>query len=345
MKGPSHPLELRVLRVFTCGACGRKVYVPGAVTSHLCSCGDPPRFMVPEDRPATRSPDVTRFISPADPSDLIEEPEIDLGPHVPFVPRLPPRPAQFASRRKLSDDIDKFVPAEFGDGVEPSTVSQESGTQTDAADPPRPERQDQRARRDDGRSGQNDRQRSERGQRGERSEQRRNSGETRPNQRADERRGDHGKRSPDQAPRGESGPPAENPAEGDAESKNRSRRNRRRRGRNERDDGPIDSTLDNQSDATFGDGIEATASKPQGSPSKTDTHEQRAAENSQNLALQQQDSGDDFDDDANSENENEVTGEGNEGGSEGGGSRRRRNRRRGRRRGRGPENSGGGQSQ
>ncbi|MFN9718135.1 MAG: hypothetical protein ACK58L_05535 [Planctomycetota bacterium] len=118
MKGPSLPVELRVLRVFHCQACGRRIFVPGSVTSYLCSCSDPPKFMQPQERPVTKSPDVAHFLSPAEPRDLEEEPEVELEPYVPFVPVLPQRPGPFSSRRKLSDEIEKFVPAEFGDGVD-----------------------------------------------------------------------------------------------------------------------------------------------------------------------------------------------------------------------------------
>ena len=117
MKGPSLQYDLRVLRVFRCAACGREVHAPGFTTSYTCECVDPPRFMTPLERPKTVSPDVSAFLSPPDPSELVEE-EIVEEPHVPYVPQLPPPRVQFPGRRKLSDDIERFQPPEFGVGVE-----------------------------------------------------------------------------------------------------------------------------------------------------------------------------------------------------------------------------------
>lgn len=117
MKGPSLRYDMRVLRVFSCDACGRQVQTPGNVTTQTCLCSDPPKFMRPLDRPRTVSPDVSRFISPADPEDLMEVDEIDETPYVLHVPVKPPPPARFANRRKLYDDT--VVPDEpdFGDGI------------------------------------------------------------------------------------------------------------------------------------------------------------------------------------------------------------------------------------
>jgi len=74
--------------------------------------------MTPVDRKPPVSPDVTAFLSPADPG----EPEEDLvpeaeEPYVPYVPQLPVRQPQFPGRRKLSEDIEKYQPAEFGSGI------------------------------------------------------------------------------------------------------------------------------------------------------------------------------------------------------------------------------------
>ena len=73
--------------------------------------------MTPLERPKTVSPDMTAFLSPPDPSELIEE-EIVEEPYVPYVPQLPPPRVQFPGRRKLSDEIERFQPPEFGVGVE-----------------------------------------------------------------------------------------------------------------------------------------------------------------------------------------------------------------------------------
>ena len=129
MKGPGLHYDLRVLRVFVCDGCGRQVQTPGNVTSHTCVCSDPPRFMRPLDRPRTVSPDVSAFISPPDPEDLVEE-IIDETPHVPYVPPKPPPPARFANRRKLyeeaapgsetdsADESDSSDESVFGEGIE-----------------------------------------------------------------------------------------------------------------------------------------------------------------------------------------------------------------------------------
>ncbi len=73
--------------------------------------------MRPLERPRTVSPDVSLFISPADPEDLIEVDEIDEVPYVPHVPIKPPPPARFANRRKLYDESVTPVEPNFGDGI------------------------------------------------------------------------------------------------------------------------------------------------------------------------------------------------------------------------------------
>ena len=117
MKGPSLRYNMRVLRVFTCDRCGRQVQTPGNVTTQTCLCSDPPKFMRPLDRPRTVSPDVSMFISPADPDDLIEVDEIDEIPYVLHVPVKPPPPARFANRRKLYDDTAAQDELDFGAGI------------------------------------------------------------------------------------------------------------------------------------------------------------------------------------------------------------------------------------
>ena len=121
MKGPSLRYDMRVLRVFTCDSCGRQVQTPGNVTTQTCLCSDPPKFMRPLDRPRTVSPDVSMFISPADPEDLIEVDEIDETPYVLHVPVKPPPPARFANRRKLYDDTTAQDEPDFGEGIVQNT--------------------------------------------------------------------------------------------------------------------------------------------------------------------------------------------------------------------------------
>ncbi len=123
MKGPSLRYDMRVLRVFSCDNCGRQVQTPGHVTSQTCACSDPPKFMRPLDRPRTVSPDVSMFISPADPEDLIEVDEMDETPYVLHVPIKPPPPARFANRRKLYDDTAAGDEPDFGEGIVHDTDS------------------------------------------------------------------------------------------------------------------------------------------------------------------------------------------------------------------------------
>jgi hypothetical protein len=133
MKGPGLQFELRALRVFQCNNCGRRISLPGSATSHQCGCADPPRFMTPIDRKPAVSPDVTAFLSPAEPGDLEEDltPEVE-EPYVPHVPQIPVRPPQFPGRRKLSEDIEKYQPAEFGVGISETTSAASSDTQRSA---------------------------------------------------------------------------------------------------------------------------------------------------------------------------------------------------------------------
>lgn len=82
--------------------------------------------MRPLERPVTVTPDVTAFLSPPDPVELIDENLPDEEPYVPYIPNLPPRPVRFPGRRKLTDDIERFQPTEFGTGVEPPAASASS---------------------------------------------------------------------------------------------------------------------------------------------------------------------------------------------------------------------------
>ncbi|MEJ7590565.1 MAG: hypothetical protein WKF77_03395 [Planctomycetaceae bacterium] len=127
MKGPSLRYDVRVLRVFCCDACGRQVQTPGNVTTQTCLCSDPPKFMRPLDRPRTVSPDVSRFISPADPEELIEVEVIDETPYVLHVPVKPPPPARFANRRKLYDETAAQMEPEFGEGIVHNTTNETPG--------------------------------------------------------------------------------------------------------------------------------------------------------------------------------------------------------------------------
>lgn len=117
MKGPSLRYDMRVLREFCCDACGRTVQAPAWATSRTCMCSDPPKFMRPLERSKTVSPDVSRFITPLDPADAIEEEDVDEVPYVPHVPIKPPPPARFANRRKLYDDTAPAEEPDFGEGV------------------------------------------------------------------------------------------------------------------------------------------------------------------------------------------------------------------------------------
>jgi hypothetical protein len=135
VKGPSLRYDLRALRVFRCAACGREVRLPAHRTHSLCSCSDPPKFMAPVDRTKAQPPDMTAFITvPSEP----DPPEEDLPeePWVPFIPQLPPRPVRFPGRRKLSDDIEKYQPPEFGAGLDSAgTPSTEDSSRTEISAP------------------------------------------------------------------------------------------------------------------------------------------------------------------------------------------------------------------
>ena len=380
MKGPSLPYELRVLRVFRCGACGRIVHLPAHATSHLCHCMDPPKFMQPQERPVTKSPDVSAFLSPADPSELVEEVETEEEPYVPYIPKLPPRPPQFPSRRKLSDEIDKFVPPEFGDGLE-STAEQNK----DDAEETRP--LDASSQRGSAENGGDRKERSERPDR--RGPRGRDHADRRPDRRP-ERRPDSSTRN-EQPSRSDTGnrpsrhqrdvqatpaivPQVTNTAPTDAASSgaregeigngsDRGRRNRRRRGRDRgtadnqsthsrspvadsnatlRDDNARNHSNRAESDDDFGSGLESGIGASASTPIQHSN--QRPAERRQPEALRRPVST------GNNPADDEVDGDddGPDGGeidpasaSDPSVPRRRRNRRRGRRRGRsGNENSG-----
>ena len=137
MKGPSLHYDTRVLRQFCCDACGRIVQAPAWATSRTCMCTNPPRFMRPLERPKTVSPDISRFITPVDPADEIEE-EIDEVPYVAHVPIKPPPPPRFANRRKLYDDTATASEPDFGEGVT-ADAGEESTFGDDVADDSSPE--------------------------------------------------------------------------------------------------------------------------------------------------------------------------------------------------------------
>ena len=232
MKGPSLRYDLRVLRVFHCDACGREAQAPGNATSHTCPCSDPPKFMRPLERPRTVSPDVSRFISPAEPEDSIEEVEISDEDYVPHVPQLPPRPERFPNRRKLSDDIEKYQGADSvagGDAAPNMDRAQRSGDPVGGRGPdrephrhePRRDRQ-QSGDRSGPRPAQDNRDRRERGNNqlsgNERGDRGRPSGSDsarrdRSNDRTSDRpqeRGDRGPRNGPSQGRGGRGPGADN---------------------------------------------------------------------------------------------------------------------------------------
>lgn len=179
MKGPGQQFDLRALRVFRCRSCGRQISVPGSVTSHLCGCSDPPQFMTAIDRPATVSPDVTAFISPADPADVEVEDAAQLEAeeaYVPYVPQIPVRPPQHPGRRKLSEDIERYQPAEFGAGLSEGVSGTESAAaESEASAEPSPQDRgagDRSGGRDRGRQRENYRERGRRDQGGQRQQSR-----------------------------------------------------------------------------------------------------------------------------------------------------------------------------
>lgn len=103
MKGPALQYDIRALRHFVCDACGRTCDLPGRFTSCQCNCSTPPRWMRPLDRPQAGRPDVTAFISPADPlDDVIDENESDEV--IPgWKPPVVIRTSQPPQRRRLSE--------------------------------------------------------------------------------------------------------------------------------------------------------------------------------------------------------------------------------------------------
>jgi hypothetical protein len=112
MKGPALQYDARALRTFVCDACGRQCPLPGRFTSCQCSCSSPPRWMRLLDRPAVVVPDVSQFVSPADPADSVvdenESDEVIPG----WKPPIFERPPQGPQRRRLSEDI---APDDTGD--------------------------------------------------------------------------------------------------------------------------------------------------------------------------------------------------------------------------------------
>jgi hypothetical protein len=112
MKGPALQYDVRALRTFVCDACGRQCPLPGRFTSCQCFCSSPPRWMRLLDRPAVVVPDVSRFLSPADPADTVvdenESDEVIPG----WKPPIFERPPQGPQRRRLSED---FVSSNTGD--------------------------------------------------------------------------------------------------------------------------------------------------------------------------------------------------------------------------------------
>lgn len=109
MKGPALQYDVRALRVFVCDACGRQCPLPGRFTSCQCHCAVPPRWMRLLDRQRVTVPDVSRFISPADPA----ETEVDENESDEVIPGWKPpvfeRPSQAPQRRRLSEDADRMT--------------------------------------------------------------------------------------------------------------------------------------------------------------------------------------------------------------------------------------------
>ncbi|MFM7057161.1 MAG: hypothetical protein ACKO2P_09605 [Planctomycetota bacterium] len=103
MKGPALQYDIRALRTFVCDACGRQCPLPGRFTSCQCNCSTPPRWMRMLDRQPVAVPDVSRFLSPADPADTAvdenESDEVIPGWKPPIIERVSQNP----QRRRLSD--------------------------------------------------------------------------------------------------------------------------------------------------------------------------------------------------------------------------------------------------
>lgn len=108
MKGPSLQYDIRALRTFVCDACGRQCPLPGRFTSCQCSCSTPPRWMRLLDRQRVPVPDVSQFLSPADPADTFVDEnasdEVIPGWKPPVFERAPQGP----QRRRLSEDLPRL---------------------------------------------------------------------------------------------------------------------------------------------------------------------------------------------------------------------------------------------
>lgn len=105
MKGPALQYDVRALRTFVCDACGRQCPLPGRFTSCQCFCSSPPRWMRLLDRPAVIVPDVSRFVSPADPADTVVDENVSDEVIPGWKPPIFERPAQGPQRRRLSEDV------------------------------------------------------------------------------------------------------------------------------------------------------------------------------------------------------------------------------------------------
>ncbi|MEY3458570.1 MAG: hypothetical protein RL215_1727, partial [Planctomycetota bacterium] len=125
MKGPALQYDIRALRSFVCNQCGRTSALPGRVTSALCHCSSPPRWMQPLDRPPVSKPDVSAFISPPDPLDhVVDENESDEV--IPgWKPPVVIRPQQHPERRRLSEDLPN---SELPTSTDPHTSTQAETT-------------------------------------------------------------------------------------------------------------------------------------------------------------------------------------------------------------------------
>ncbi len=130
MKGPALQYDIRALRTFVCDACGRQCPLPGRFTSCQCNCSTPPRWMRMLDRPPVTVPDVSMFLSPADPADTVvdenESDEVIPGWKPPIIERVHQNP----QRRRLVEDL----PAAGEDASAPDDVDSEG----DGFNPPAP---------------------------------------------------------------------------------------------------------------------------------------------------------------------------------------------------------------
>lgn len=142
MKGPSLQYDVRALRTFVCDACGRQCPLPGRFTSCQCSCSTPPRWMRLLDRQPVPVPDVSQFLSPADPADTFvdenESDEVIPGWKPPVFERAPQGP----QRRRLSEDLPRLDLSRADDTTVAADSPGDDGFNPAARPPDAPSRHD-----------------------------------------------------------------------------------------------------------------------------------------------------------------------------------------------------------